>query len=110
MTLREANDILQNRKSHWSHEIDDAKDYCIKAIGYLINAADSRGDDEAEAMIDYLDRRIAATDPSKIVVCGNCKNFDPIGNCQCDSGLNRFPQPLEDATECKWFEPYKEGI
>ena len=38
MGLRKANLILQNPKDYWSHEVDEAKEYAIKAIDILCNS------------------------------------------------------------------------
>lgn len=109
MTLREANDILQNPKDHWSHEIDDAKKYCIDAVKYLINAADHRFMDEAQISIEYIDERIAATRPDVKAmesICGNCLHFDLVGYCICEHVSDRFRSPIEDASSCKYYSPY----
>ena len=103
MTLREANDILHDKKNHWSHEIEAAKSYCIEAVQYLVNAADFREDERADLLIDYLDRRIALANDA---VCGNCTCFDPVGHCLCSFGKAKFPSPLEPADDCKYFDPY----
>lgn len=122
MNLREANDILQNPKEHWSHEIDDAKKYCIEAVKYLVNAADYRFMDEAQIAINYLDERIAVvkneesidipvldTSPENckpVEVCGDCMLFDLVGYCTCEHVSNRFRSPIEDASSCKFYSPY----
>ena len=118
MNLREANDILQNPKEHWSHEIDDAKKYCIEAVKYLVNAADYRFMDEAQIAIKYLDERIAAILPdgeptidipmieAMTPICGDCMYFDLVGYCTCEHVSNRFRSPMEDASSCKFYSPY----
>lgn len=109
MNLREANDILQNPKDHWSHEIDDAKKYCIDAVKYLVNAADHRFMDEAQISIEYIDERIAVTRPDVKAmepICGNCLHFDLVGYCTCEHVSDRFRSPLEEASSCKFYSPY----
>lgn len=112
MTLREANDILQNPNSHWSHEIDDAKKYCIDAVKYLVNAADYRFMDEAQIAIKYIDERIAVVPANEGAMCGNCCWFDPVGHCQDElDPKTKFVSPIDDASSCLHYRPYpKEAI
>ena len=121
MNLREANDILQNPKEHWSHEIDDAKKYCVEAVKYLVNAADYRFMDEAQIAINYIDERIAVTrqDEEPITgtievippICADCTHFDLVGYCTCDHisdrVSDRFRSPIDDASSCKFYSPYR---
>ena len=53
MNLREANDILQHKHDHWSHEVDDAREYAEEVLRVLCEHGDN------SAVIGAIDYFIA---------------------------------------------------
>lgn len=95
MTLDEAVDILKNKKDHWSHEIDDAKDVCMKAAFFIIQMPVTF---KRDLMNELL------TKPG--CIGGNCK-FNNFGFNTCMRvGSNRTTcMPMEEA--CEYYEEVK---
>lgn len=119
MTLKKANDILQNPKNHWSHEVDEAKEYVIKAVNILCTNSDfnpwvdvvGKLHDRLytrDRIIDFLDMKVVDIKADiEGKVCANCKFYDPGWlRCQNDNVARTIRQPLEDACFC--YEDYKE--
>lgn len=61
MNLREANDILQHKHDHWSHEVDDARAYAEEVLRVLCEHGDNNA---VIGAIDYFvaDDRIRSHD------------------------------------------------